>query len=156
MFINEYPDKIPFDALRYLAGECNYGGRVTDDKDRRCMEMIMENFYTPEIFDDNYKFSPSGIYFAPKFTDYNGYIKYLKDLPAISEPEIFGLHSNANITKNMNETNMTFNAILTTQQNSTGGGGSDEDEKINKICDSILKDVPQPFDVKKAEEKYPV
>jgi len=115
MFIDESPEKVPLDALNYLTGECNYGGRVTDDKDRRLMAVILESFYNEEIYsNDDFKFSPSGIYYAPKHTDYDGYIDYIKGLPQYPDPEIFGFHENAAITKNMNETNAALNTILLT------------------------------------------
>lgn len=46
---NMSADKIPFDALRYLIAECNYGGRVTDQNDRRLLISILNNFYNREV-----------------------------------------------------------------------------------------------------------
>ena len=66
MFLDEYPNKTPFDALKYLTGECNYGGRVTDDKDRSLILCILDDYYTESIFNKEYTFSPSGLYFSPE------------------------------------------------------------------------------------------
>jgi len=78
IFINEY-EEVPYDAITYLTGECNYGGRVTDDWDRRCLLTILADFYNPRIVDDvKYKFSPSGIYFAPTKGNYDDYVDFIR------------------------------------------------------------------------------
>jgi dynein heavy chain len=125
IFLDEYPEKTPFEALRYLTGECNYGGRVTDIHDRRTLMVLMDDFYCEAVFEDGHKFSPSGVYYSPAHGEYESYIEYAKSLPSFPEPEIFGFHQNANITKNLNETDNTLEAILLTQASAGGGGGSD-------------------------------
>lgn len=78
LFLNEY-DTIPFEAISYLTGECNYGGRVTDDWDRRLLLTMLADFYNTHIIENpNYKFSPSGNYFAPPKGSYNEYIEFIK------------------------------------------------------------------------------
>ena len=78
MFINEYDD-VPYDAISYLTGECNYGGRVTDDRDRRTLMTILEDFYCSAVVKDpKYKFSPSGNYYAPPKGEYDDYVEFIK------------------------------------------------------------------------------
>lgn len=60
-FLNKTPD-IPWDAINYVVGEITYGGRVTDDWDRRCLLRILSKFVNEEVLNDNYNFSDSGIY----------------------------------------------------------------------------------------------
>lgn len=35
---------LPFHALHYLVGECNYGGKVTDERDRRILKALLNEY----------------------------------------------------------------------------------------------------------------
>lgn len=65
MFLDDY-EEIPWEALNYMVAEANYGGRVTDPKDRRLISILLKIYYTDDIINiDKYKLSPSGTYFVP-------------------------------------------------------------------------------------------
>lgn len=96
IFLDEQ-DEIPWDALVYVTGIINYGGRVTDSNDLRCMISILEKYYCIENLNDDYFYSESEIYKAPPFGNAQSYKDYIKSLPLEDSPEVFGLHDNANI-----------------------------------------------------------
>lgn len=78
LFINQY-DEVPFEAITYLTGECNYGGRVTDDWDRRLLLTILADFYNKDFIEKtSYNFSESSDYFAPPKSNYEGYIEFIE------------------------------------------------------------------------------
>lgn len=46
-------EEIPWDTLRYLIGEAMYGGRVTDNWDRRVLATYLHEYMGEFIFDSN-------------------------------------------------------------------------------------------------------
>ena len=101
MFINDYDDP-PLEALSYLTGQCNYGGRVTDDQDRRLIASILDIFYCEAtIYDDSYKFSSSGLYYAPQKGSYEQYVEYIRSLPLIPHPEVFDIRLSYGLSLNI-------------------------------------------------------
>jgi dynein heavy chain len=157
IFLEEQDPVIPYKALCYTCSECNYGGRVTDADDRVTISMIITDFYTDKILDDDYKFSPSGVYYSPKHTNHEGYMQYIRTLPINQNPEMFGLHENANLTCAIKEV---LN-ILATANSMSGSGGSAEggkspDEILATLGSKYLSDVLPPFDTEATVAKYPV
>lgn len=50
MFVDGYEEP-PLALLLYTCGECNYGGKVTDTKDRRTLMAILQSFYNEAALD---------------------------------------------------------------------------------------------------------
>jgi len=158
MFLDIY-DEPPFKVLIYTAGHINYGGRVTDDWDRRFQLTMLADFYKEETLAEGFKFSPSGTYTQPAPTDKAGYLEYVRSRPINDEPEMFGLHSNANITYSNNETDGLLGSMLAASGGGGGGGGGSVAER-DRVLIGLAKDIQgriaKPFDMRAISSAYPV
>ncbi|CAL1288613.1 unnamed protein product, partial [Larinioides sclopetarius] len=122
MFVNEYRE-VPFEAITYMAGECNYGGRVTDDWDRRCLLTLLADFCNDDVIrEDLYRLSPDGKYTVPDTDSYEEFLEFIEGLPSTQHPEVFGMHENVDITRELQESRRLVDSILLTE-----GTGSSSD-----------------------------
>ena len=145
-------DKLPLDALTYLTSECNYGGRVTDDWDRRLIKSLLNNYYNVNVVTvDTYKFSKLDEYYVSNDLSYDGFVDYIRQLPLTVHPEIFGLHDNANITRDFQETQQLFDGILLTLPRQNTSGGNSSQSIIEELANDILNKLPANFDLEEVQ-----
>jgi dynein heavy chain len=156
-FLIEYPS-VPWSTIVYLTGECNYGGRVTDEKDRRTLMSLLSISYNPDVLNPAYKLSSSGIYAPPEDGDYDNNLRYIKSLPHSQSPEAFGLHQNADISKDLQETNILLSNVILTQgkQNGASSSGKTQDELTAEVANGILKSLPADFELASVKAAFPV
>ena len=97
--LSDDSDTIVWKALQQVTGDIIYGGRVTDDIDRRTLMMILTTFISEDIIGEDYKYSPSGVYtpVLPHLTSLEELLNKAKSLPDVDNPEIFGMNDNADI-----------------------------------------------------------
>ena len=127
MYLNEQPE-VPYVALNYLVAQVNYGGRVTDDKDVRLINAMLKKYFCAEIMQDGYKFSTLDTYYAPPEGSLEDTLNYISGLPLDDDPEVFGLHSNANMTFESNLVKSFLDTILLMQPRVSGGKASQTPE----------------------------
>ena len=129
MYLNEQPE-VPYAALNYLTAQVNYGGRVTDDKDIRLINAMLKKYYCPEIMNEGYKLSRLETYYAPPEGSLEDTLNYINGLPLDEDPEVFGLHSNANMAYESKLVNEFMDAILVIQPRVSGGAAARTPEQI--------------------------
>jgi len=143
----DIPGDIPWDTLAFVIGHINYGGRVTDDKDRRLILAILEQYVSPALLDPNYEFSNSGHYKCPPnvlTASAEEFREFVRTFPLAELPEVFGMHDNANISFMQQESDKLINVVLSIQPRESGGeGGKSSEEIVLEIAGDQSARVPQ-------------
>jgi dynein heavy chain len=138
-------DVVPFPTLQYVIGVVNYGGRVTDAWDQRCVSVIYKKFCVPELLDDAHRFDQMGLYYCPEEGDMDSYKSYIENLPMSESPDIFGLHPNAEITFQQQEAAALMENVI--KLSPVGAGSGDGAMKPEDIVLDIARNI-----IKKLED----
>ncbi|EKX52600.1 hypothetical protein GUITHDRAFT_157080 [Guillardia theta CCMP2712] len=154
-------EQIPWNTLRYLVGEVHYGGRVTDSYDRRILTTYMQEFFGDFLFDITQKFffyQDSKVQYGmpDSDSDRDQYAAFIEALPLLSGPEVFGLHSNAEIDYlNKASANILSNLIELQPRTSAGSEGATREEVVGAVANDIVSKIPELFDMPKLRKTLP-
>jgi dynein heavy chain len=147
------PDgKVPWNSLRYLIGETIYGGRVTDDLDRRIIRTYLEEYFGDFLFDSFQPFyffkGPCAIYRIPTGLSREECLQEIEALPLTNAPDVFGLLPDAEIGYLTNATKNLLNQLISLQPRANAvGGGISREEFISNIASEIQSKLPSAFDI---------
>lgn len=123
--------KINWGTVRYMLGEVQYGGRVTDDYDKRLLNTYAKVWFLDEMFKDSFQFSNG--YKMLKNKNIYSVNEFISGLPLVDSPSVFGLHYNADITYQTNKVEEILETIVNIQpKDSTIAGGETREDVVGK------------------------
>jgi dynein heavy chain len=108
-----------------------YGGRVTDNNDRRVLMTYLTEYLGDFIFDTNQKFffSRAGAdYAVPPEEGHEATLEWIDEIPLFTAPGVFGLHANAEIQSFTKAAKELWLNILEMQTSDGGGAGAGDRE----------------------------
>ena len=119
-----------------------YGGRAIDDFDRRVLKTYMDEYMGDFIFDTFQPFhffkNVDVHYCIPEDGNKDTYVEAIEELPLANTPEVFGLHSNAEIGYFTRAAKDMWSQLIELQpQTGESGTGISREEFIANIASDI-------------------
>uniref|UniRef100_A0A8D3AF65 Dynein heavy chain 5 axonemal n=1 Tax=Scophthalmus maximus TaxID=52904 RepID=A0A8D3AF65_SCOMX len=136
---------VNWSCLRYMLGEVQYGGRVTDDLDKHLLITFTRVWFGESTFGDSFNFYKGyTIPVEPKTVQ--DVLHHIEALPRVDTPEVFGLHANADITYQTNLSNETLSTIINIQPKDSGGGsGETRESSVQRLASEMLDKLPPDY-----------
>jgi len=87
---------------------------------------------------------------------YEDYMMQMQSIPLYPSPEVFGLHVNASITRNLELTKDLFESMKLIRGTTVTDDILKQDELLLNIKKDIYDRIPKLFDIEEAQKRYPI
>lgn len=139
------------ETLTYMIGNVNYGGRVTDPWDQRCVQSLLAKFLKSGRSQIDIPFDEEGVYGCPDTCEsQQECITYIQSLPIATDPSVFGLHESAEVAFRTNSSELLLHKIVTASQTHVAGKGDTrlaDNELALSFCHAIEKQLANPLEI---------
>ena len=139
---------ISWPTICFMIGEAQYGGRVTDDFDKRLLLTFTSLWFSDRLLTPNFEFYhnyslPSGA----QAKSIPGCMEHIALLPANDSPHVLGLDANADVTYQMNRAQAILDTILSIQpkEGASIRGGETRENVVYRLADDMLEKMPKNY-----------
>eukprot|EP00435_Cladocopium_sp_Y103_P031168 s634_g7.t2 len=163
MYLDENPTEIPWDAIRYLIAEANYGGRVTEHPDNRVLRSYVTEFFCTAALQPKFQLSSLTTYYIPedralgqvhlKDGSLQSYRQYVQGLPLSEPPEAFGQHTNAEISSSLADTDVLMQTMIEVRGGGGAAAGGDIGESVYATSNTLLEKLPENLDWEEVRDR---
>ncbi|KAH0539600.1 hypothetical protein KQX54_006018 [Cotesia glomerata] len=134
-------DCVPFEALKYVICNCNYGGKIFDPVDKRYLITVFDDFCNNDVVNlSNYSFFEE--YIVPNRCEYGDFVKHIDKLCYYTPSEVFGVDVNAEIKRDSLIVCEFFDSILQLNER------IDNERVEENVIERIREKIPEEIDFK--------
>ncbi|CAF0729412.1 unnamed protein product, partial [Didymodactylos carnosus] len=140
-------------TIHYMISEVQYGGRVTDDFDKRLLKTYVKCWFRDEMFEPGFYFEDQK-YRIPKMATIQDVFEYINDLPAYDSGKVFGLNPLADARYQEDTTRKVLDTILSIQpKEARGGAGETREAVIYRLATETLEKLPSDYIAHEVKER---
>lgn len=135
---------VQWKALTHLVGHIAFGGRVTDDWDRRTLLSHLKVILTPDLINQQeFAFDQQRLFTVPEQRGFQNMLAHIAKYPTDDSPDVFGLHLNAQMAAQMSAARDFISSVQNVQPRVSGSANASKtDDLVKEMADKMHTDCP--------------